>query len=130
MGAVTLQRLDEFDARAKTELGRVGPLDVYVDEHHKQMAAPYAVCLDGERVGSILLFSEMVGKRKELVVAATVADAPEGVLLPGVDAVSMLAAANGFKTVRCQTERPALVRRLMNHTGGVASVRWGVSRGW
>jgi len=129
MGNFTLEPLEEFDAVAQAHLAGVGPIDFYRTEFAKGQAALFAAVFEGKRVGSVMLRDESKpDDNRELVVVAAFAEAPRSVLFDGKRIIERMARKNGFKSLRCHTDRPGLAVQFMK-AGAEAVLTWEVPHG-
>lgn len=126
MAGVEFKPLSAFDKKAVDDLSRVGPIEVYTEDQETGFAALFAVLLNGERVGSMLLnLDTREDDTLELIVEAAVSNADVPILMEGRSLVTRYARENGIKTICCYTERPGIARLFMN-AGARACLRWGV----
>ncbi len=129
MGALKLEPMISFDPRAQAELASVGPLDFYVSEQSKNLAALFAVTWQGERCGTVLLRLEKTPDGElVMVVVAAVAQTPEPVLMMGKELIENIARQNGCTKMRCHTERPGIAAQFMRR-GAEAVLTWDICNG-
>lgn len=126
MGDLSFKPLDQFDIQARSDFADVGPVDVFESNQVSRKAALFAVMNGEKRIGSILFrHDESENFGKELVVNAVFVEDLETHLMEGWALIVRMAQANGFIRIRLNTQRPGLVRQLIE-IGAEASIAFAV----